>query len=66
MTSITARAGGAATGKRPGRRQRGARTAKTTRKAALNGTGLIVALLALFPIFWMISTAFKPATEICR
>jgi N,N'-diacetylchitobiose transport system permease protein len=40
------------------------RRAKRTRKIALNGTGLIVALLVLFPIFWMVSTAFKPATEI--
>jgi N,N'-diacetylchitobiose transport system permease protein len=40
------------------------RRAKKTRKVALNGAGLIVALLVLFPIFWMVSTAFKPATEI--
>jgi N,N'-diacetylchitobiose transport system permease protein len=37
---------------------------KRTRKVALNGTALIVALVTLFPIFWMVSTAFKPATEI--
>ena len=43
---------------------RASRRAKTTRKVALNGAGLIVALLVLFPIFWMVSTAFKPATEI--
>ena len=29
-----------------------------------NGVALVVALVTLFPIFWMISTAFKPATEI--
>jgi N,N'-diacetylchitobiose transport system permease protein len=40
---------------RPGRR---------SRKVALNATGLVVALVTLFPIFWMVSTAFKPATEI--
>jgi ABC-type glycerol-3-phosphate transport system permease component len=40
---------------RPGRR---------TRKVALNGTAIVVALVVLFPIFWMVSTAFKPATEI--
>jgi N,N'-diacetylchitobiose transport system permease protein len=40
---------------RPGRR---------TRKVALNGTAIVVALVTLFPIFWMVSTAFKPATEI--
>ncbi|HEY2575361.1 MAG TPA: carbohydrate ABC transporter permease [Streptosporangiaceae bacterium] len=43
---------------------RASHRAKTTRKIALNGTGLIVALLVLFPIFWMVTTAFKPATEI--
>ena len=54
MIAISARAGAA------GRRGQGARRART-RQAALNATGkLIVALLALFPIFWMISTAFKP------
>ena len=40
------------------------RRIKRTRKIALNTTGLVVALLVLFPIFWMLSTAFKPATEI--
>jgi N,N'-diacetylchitobiose transport system permease protein len=40
---------------RPGRR---------TRKVALNGTAIVVALIVLFPILWMVSTAFKPATEI--
>ncbi len=59
MTSMSARAA-------PGRTRaaRAARRAKTTRRAMLNAAGLVVALLALFPIFWMISTAFKPATEI--
>ena len=33
------------------------------RKAGLNVLGLLVALITLFPILWMISTAFKPATE---
>ncbi|MGH3155347.1 MAG: carbohydrate ABC transporter permease [Streptosporangiaceae bacterium] len=40
------------------------RRVKRTRKIVLNGTGIIVALLVLFPIFWMLSTAFKPPTEI--
>jgi ABC-type glycerol-3-phosphate transport system permease component len=43
---------------------RSSRRVKRTRKVILNGTGLIVALLVLFPIFWMVSTALKPATEI--
>lgn len=34
------------------------------RKLALNATGILVALVTLFPILWMISTAFKPQTEI--
>ncbi|HEY7260602.1 MAG TPA: carbohydrate ABC transporter permease [Trebonia sp.] len=29
-----------------------------------NGTALVVALVTLFPIFWMLSTAFKPPKEI--
>jgi len=33
-------------------------------RAGLNGLGLLVALVTLFPIFWMVSTAFKPPTEI--
>ena len=33
-------------------------------RAGLNGLGLLVALVTLFPIFWMVSTALKPATEI--
>jgi len=30
----------------------------------LNLAGLLVALFALFPVLWMVSTAFKPANEI--
>jgi len=33
-------------------------------KIALNAAGVLVAVVTLFPIFWMLSTAFKPATEI--
>ncbi len=36
---------------------------RRTRRAGLNVLGLLVALITLFPIFWMVSTAFKPATE---
>jgi len=32
--------------------------------AGLNGLGLLVALVTLFPIAWMVSTAFKPSQEI--
>jgi N,N'-diacetylchitobiose transport system permease protein len=37
---------------------------KRTKTISLNGIGLLVALVTLFPIFWMISTAFKPSQEI--
>ena len=36
---------------------------RRTRRIGLNVLGLLVALITLFPIFWMVSTAFKPATE---
>jgi len=41
-----------------------ARAVKRTKTISLNGIGLLVALVTLFPIFWMISTAFKPSQEI--
>jgi len=44
----------------PGRR----RASRTTRRFALNGIGVVVALVTLFPILWMVSTAFKPQGEI--
>jgi N,N'-diacetylchitobiose transport system permease protein len=40
------------------------KTARKTTTFTLNACGLLVALLTLFPIFWMISTAFKPSQEI--
>jgi N,N'-diacetylchitobiose transport system permease protein len=39
------------------------RWTRRTRRAGLNLLGLLVALITLFPVLWMISTAFKPATE---
>jgi N,N'-diacetylchitobiose transport system permease protein len=41
-----------------------ARTTKRVKLVSLNGFGLLIALTTLFPIFWMISTAFKPSQEI--
>ena len=35
---------------------------RRARRAGLNLLGLLVALVTLFPILWMVSTAFKPAT----
>jgi N,N'-diacetylchitobiose transport system permease protein len=37
---------------------------RRVRRAGLNAAAIAVAVVTLFPIFWMISTAFKPATEI--
>jgi N,N'-diacetylchitobiose transport system permease protein len=41
-----------------------ARTIRKTKTISLNGIGVLVALVTLFPVFWMISTAFKPSQEI--
>ncbi|MGD0700036.1 MAG: carbohydrate ABC transporter permease [Trebonia sp.] len=45
-----------------GRRAR--RFSRGSRRVLLNLAGLLVALVTLFPVLWMISTAFKPANEI--
>jgi ABC-type glycerol-3-phosphate transport system permease component len=37
---------------------------KRLKAVSLNGTGVLVALVTLFPIAWMVSTAFKPSQEI--
>ena len=50
---------------RPRRRTpRLSRTSRRAQRFTLNGIGVIVALVTLFPIFWMVSTAFKPSQEI--
>jgi N,N'-diacetylchitobiose transport system permease protein len=41
-----------------------ARAAKRTRAVGVNVLGVVVALVTLFPLFWMVSTAFKPSQEI--
>ncbi len=56
LAAARRRAGGAA-GSR-------ARTAKRTRAVGVNLLGLLIALATLFPLFWMVSTAFKPSHEI--
>jgi ABC-type glycerol-3-phosphate transport system permease component len=48
----------------PTRPRRMRSASRTTRKALLNLIAVIVALVTLFPVLWMISTAFKPPTEI--
>jgi N,N'-diacetylchitobiose transport system permease protein len=37
---------------------------RTRRRIALNATATLVAVVTLFPIFYMVSTALKPSTEI--
>ncbi len=37
---------------------------KKVKSISLNGAGVLVALVTLFPIAWMVSTAFKPSQEI--
>jgi N,N'-diacetylchitobiose transport system permease protein len=37
---------------------------KRLKRFSLNGTGVLVALFTLFPVLWMISTAFKPSQEV--
>ncbi|HEV2374904.1 MAG TPA: carbohydrate ABC transporter permease [Streptosporangiaceae bacterium] len=41
-----------------------AKNVKTLRAVGVNVLALLVAFVTLFPILWMISTAFKPQTEI--
>jgi ABC-type glycerol-3-phosphate transport system permease component len=41
-----------------------ARAAKRARAIGVNLLGLLIALATLFPLFWMLSTAFKPSHEI--
>jgi N,N'-diacetylchitobiose transport system permease protein len=41
-----------------------ARRVKRAKAISLNAFGVLIALVTLFPIFWMISTAFKPSQEI--
>src|SRR5580700_10899002 len=40
------------------------KTVRKTKTTALNAAGVLVALITLFPILWLISTAFKPSQEI--
>jgi ABC-type glycerol-3-phosphate transport system permease component len=61
MSVLAARA--ARSSSRPLVRSRRRSWKRRTRRAGLNLLGLLVALITLFPIFWMVSTAFKPATE---
>ena len=44
------------------RRRRSRR--KALRRVALNLTGLLVFLVMAFPVYWMVSTAFKPGADV--
>jgi N,N'-diacetylchitobiose transport system permease protein len=57
-TRLTARAA------RPAARRPRFTWSRRARRVGLNLLGLLVALVTLFPILYMVSTAFKPATEI--
>jgi N,N'-diacetylchitobiose transport system permease protein len=46
----------------PPRRRRSRRA--VLRRAALNATGLAVFLVMVFPVYWMVSTAFKPGNDV--
>jgi N,N'-diacetylchitobiose transport system permease protein len=37
---------------------------KTARRVALNLAGLVVFVVMIFPVYWMVCTAFKPGSEI--
>jgi N,N'-diacetylchitobiose transport system permease protein len=37
---------------------------KSIRRAAVNTAGVLVFVISVFPVFWMVSTAFKPNDEI--
>ncbi|MCC5575144.1 carbohydrate ABC transporter permease [Microtetraspora sp. AC03309] len=39
-------------------------TRKKLGRVALNGAGIIVFLFAVFPVYWMVATAFKPNNQI--
>ena len=60
---LTAARTAGATSRRDPARVR-ARAAKRAKAVGVNGLGLLIALVTLFPIFWMVSTAFKPSQEI--
>lgn len=62
MTALPQALGRSRVHPRPSRPRRG--TSRARRKFALNGLGVIVALVTLFPIAWMVSTAFKPPGEL--
>jgi N,N'-diacetylchitobiose transport system permease protein len=46
----------------PPRRRRNRR--KMVRRLALNLTGLLVFFVMAFPVYWMVSTAFKPGSDV--
>ena len=39
-------------------------TAHRTHRVAINAAGVVVALIALFPVYWMVLTSFRPGQEL--
>jgi N,N'-diacetylchitobiose transport system permease protein len=64
MTAGIVATGGQASRQAADRSAGRARAARRARATGRNGIGLLIALVTLFPIFWMVSTAFKPSQEI--
>jgi N,N'-diacetylchitobiose transport system permease protein len=50
-------------GRRPRPRRRGSRR-RLLRRVALNLTALVVLVVMVFPVYWMVNTAFKPGVDI--
>jgi N,N'-diacetylchitobiose transport system permease protein len=42
----------------------GALAKRRTKRVAINATGIVVALIALFPVYWMVLTSFKRNSEV--
>ena len=42
----------------------GALAKRRTKRAAINAAGLVVAAIALFPVYWMVLTSFKRNSEV--
>jgi N,N'-diacetylchitobiose transport system permease protein len=49
---------------RPGRNPRPRTTGKALRRLPLNLAALVTLLLSVFPVYWMVITAFKPSSAI--
>ena len=57
MTAVSAPATAPPAPRRPSRRRR-------ARRLAINVTGVLVFVVMVFPVYWMVSTAFKPGNDV--